>query len=346
VGVSASAILDAVPTGVMAADGSGALRYANRAARRLLGLADAGGEGCDLVELLGGAPDLRRALVALSGNGESRHELRFADDAGDVRVVGLTVMRPPQSSYPELGAVVLFRDVAERREASFDGSQLDRWWALGRMVADMAHEVRNPLAALQFLTEALAAEMRDEPRAGDYVRRILKSVGRIDALVCSAIAFAEPAPPQPRRLSVVSLIERALAKVDGAPGLVQVSGEELASREIFADPDQVISSLAELIENSVEAAGSATRVALRLAGERERSGRRLVRIEVRDEGPGIARDMLSRVFDPFFTTRPNRTGMGLAFAQMLARQNGGRVLARSTPGVETVFSLVLPEGTA
>ena len=71
-----------------------------------------------------------------------------------------------------------------------------------------------------------------------------------------------------------------------------------------------------------------------------------MRIEVRDDGPGIAQDVLSRVFDPFFTTRPSRTGMGLAFAQMLARQNGGRVLARSTPGTETVFSLVIPEDAA
>jgi signal transduction histidine kinase len=117
---------------------------------------------------------------------------------------------------------------------------------------------------------------------------------------------------------------------------VRLSGDPV----VDVDPGQMRECLFALLENALDATRDPERVAVEVAIQAAAGGRREVRFDIRDEGPGIPESELSRIFDAFYTTKP---GLGLPLAQTLVRQNGGRLLVESQPGGGAVFSVVLPE---
>jgi signal transduction histidine kinase len=228
-------------------------------------------------------------------------------------------------------------DVEQRR--------VERLAAIGQMVAGFAHEIRNPLAAMQALAEALLGEIEEGDPRREYAYRLLALLGRIDRFVRMSLEFGSPPPPSPARHDPRRLVATAIAAIpSGEPPRLRIADD---APLVLVDATQLVESLVALLENAVDAAGgtgpvevSLSRVDGDLLGREHRFA---ARIDVRDHGPGIPEDQLSRIFDPFYTTKPKGRGLGLAIAQTLVRGNGGRLLVRSTPGVETVFSVVLPE---
>jgi signal transduction histidine kinase len=176
---------------------------------------------------------------------------------------------------------------------------------------------------------------------------------RVESFVKASVRFGEPKPAVRRDHQPFEILDAALGALTprwGKGGSPPVTRVELELPPIRIDESQVVEGLLALIENAIDATGSPARV--RIHVHREPGGRggaaqvkSLVRFDVQDDGPGIPESMLSRVFDPFFTTKPKGTGLGLPLAQALVRENGGRLEVRSVPGVETVFSVILPEAS-
>jgi signal transduction histidine kinase len=170
---------------------------------------------------------------------------------------------------------------------------------------------------------------------------------RIGRFVSASLRFGEPQRPERRQESPATLMLQArdaLRARWAALGAAPVVDAPSALPTVLVDSSQILEALLELLQNALEAVGDPRRIHLAAAVQRATGeGRGHVRLEVRDDGPGISAADLRHVFDPFFTTKPKATGLGLSVAQTLVRENGGRLLARSTPGFETVFAIVLPE---
>jgi len=221
----------------------------------------------------------------------------------------------------------------------------ERLATVGRMAAHIAHEVRNPLASIGLNAELLGDEIADR---GDEAKRLVASIiGEVDRLTEiteTYLRFARLPRPKLERenigaivASVVEMSRGELAQagvevtVDVAPGLPDIPADEAQLRQ----------ALINLVRNAREAMSGAT--ARRLAvSVREAAGR--IAISIRDSGSGIGAADMSKIFDPFFSTKQRGTGLGLALVQQILVDHGGQIEVASPPGAGTTFTLTLPVG--
>ena len=345
-GSLADEILRCHPTAIIAIGRERRVRYANRAALHLLGGVDESVDGKDVVELLGGDESLSRTIDSVFTDREERR-LRLAfRKAGSEIEVGLTLLPLPEGG--PMTMLLSCRDIEKRTLLDDRAVQIERLAATGRLVGGLAHQLRNPLAALSALVENLAAETpTSDPRA-EYTSRMLNQVARIEHLIRACLEFSLD-PSAVRQRSTAESIGRAaidsFAAVCGAtPQLAVESG----AGEVVVCGEQIAKCLRLLLENALDACGEVSKIRLVVAPEpRDAAG--FVRFVVRDEGPGIESSDLARLFEPFYPTKTRGEGIGLAVAQALALNNGGALEVVSRPG-DTQFILRLraaevPRGT-
>jgi signal transduction histidine kinase len=203
------------------------------------------------------------------------------------------------------------------------------------MLAGIAHEVRNPLGGLELYAGLLRDALAGQPERLDEVARIEREVGHLKAVVSEFLEFARRPAPRVEAVALRPLFEeiRELTAVAGGATVTVEAQDGVAVR---GDAAQLRRVLLNLTRNAVTAA-RAGRVALGAATDGDR-----VRIEVRDDGPGVPPELREKIFAPFFTTREKGTGLGLAFVREIVRDHGSDVDVRDAPGGGSVFSFGLP----
>jgi signal transduction histidine kinase len=206
---------------------------------------------------------------------------------------------------------------------------------LQMMLAGIAHEVRNPLGGLELYAGLLREALANQPERLDEVARIEREVGHLKAVVNEFLEFARRPAPRLEAVVLGALFDeiRELTTVPGGAAIAVDAAEGLAVR---ADAVQLRRVLLNLVRNAVTAARGG-RVQIGATAEADR-----VRVEVRDDGPGVAPELREKIFTPFFTTREKGTGLGLAFVREIVRDHGSDVVVRDAPGGGSVFSFELP----
>jgi two-component system sensor histidine kinase AtoS len=226
--------------------------------------------------------------------------------------------------------------------------QAERLAAVGELVAGVAHELKNPVTALSFAAENLRRVLERELPAGfdraaieRYLGVIGADIGRLRSRLDQFISLARG---RPRTLRPVRLDEttRAAVRSLGPRALsCNIAIEERYPErvpEMSVDQEEVYQAISNLLVNAVEACGPGSRV---LAEVAVAGGGRMVEVSVEDNGPGIPPDDLDRIFDVFFTTKENGTGLGLPQVFVCAERHGGTVEVQARPG-RTRFTLRLP----
>jgi two-component system sensor histidine kinase PilS (NtrC family) len=217
--------------------------------------------------------------------------------------------------------------------------QADRLATVGRMAANLAHEIRNPLASLTGGVEALAEPIPDEVRQR-LTRIVLAESERLDAILAGFLEYAEPARLAPDTINVADTLEDVLGLLAAGPatGAVRIA-REFSPPPLHwrVDPQQFRQALWMLCLNAIDAMpdGGELRV-----GAAVRPG--ALEVSVSDTGDAIAPPDLPHVFEPFAPIRPGQGGLGLALAHRIAQAHGGGIEVRSTPGGGTTFILTLP----
>jgi two-component system sensor histidine kinase HydH len=205
---------------------------------------------------------------------------------------------------------------------------------LGEMSAVLAHEIRNPLASLKGHAQLAVERLAEGSREKRCIEHVITDANRLEALTTDLLSFARTAPLDVAPVSPVELVRMAGHDVLGDESLALEAEDAPASWPM--DGARVRQALVNLLDNARQAAPGAPPV-VRVAQQ----GSRLV-IEVRDRGPGLPAGSEERVFDAFFTTRTNGTGLGLAVASRIAEQHGGAITARNDPAGGAVFRVVIP----
>jgi PAS domain S-box-containing protein len=361
-------VLDALTAGIIATDSDGVITMANRAALALLELQEATCIGSSVHSVFDSEGRLEIAMREANDEIERRLEFTYRTPSGRRLEIGLAVIQVGSARrslhtsgvfrLPDLVAnsprapqtlryVFVFRDLGVQRQFELEMRRVEGLSALGQMAAGIAHEIRNPLAAIRSLIETLQLDVPEGDERREYVTRILSLTSRIERIVRSSLRFARPKPPAPRLCSPVDLVEEALEILGpriGGKGMPAVVAFD-ALPHVQADSDQVVEVFVALLENALDVVEDPGRVEihLRLAAPDDAGhGGKFVKFEFIDDGPGVPREIAARIFDPFFTTKAKGTGLGLSIAQRLLRDNHGELRLQPQQGPGTKFCVFLP----
>jgi signal transduction histidine kinase len=216
----------------------------------------------------------------------------------------------------------------------------DRLSALGEVAVGIAHEVRNPLGVISTSAELVKKRGELSPSDGKLLGYVIDEVRRINNLITEFLSFAKPNPPVLAPLKPIDVIKRVTDFCEpelSRHGIALTLEEEMPGAVVEGDQDQLYQVSLNLILNAIDAMADGGALIIRLF----RSGNQLM-IAFRDTGPGVPAELQERVFNPFFTTKPNGTGLGLAKAYTILESHHGRIECSSPPGGGATFMLVLP----
>jgi signal transduction histidine kinase len=322
--------------GLTLVDGAYTVRHANRwmaqrfgtvVGRRCHEVVAADGQPCP------GCPLGRResldtpALVQIAG-------------AGDRRLV--LTCSPVRQPDGRVFLLELVADVTEQERLRARLAEAEQLAAAGELAAGVAHEIRNPLAAIVNATTLLERPdvLSADERAGT-LGAIKKEARRLNAILSDFLAFAGPREPKPVTGDIRTVIEHVAALIREEHGRgdalrVEVTADPTLTPFAF-DADQLTQVLWNIARNGVAAMDGRGRLALDVARE---DGE--VRITVADEGPGIPAEAQRRIFQPFYSSRPGGTGLGLAIANRIVTAHGGRIELTSGPARGSRFTVCLP----
>jgi signal transduction histidine kinase len=334
-----------MPTGLLLINAAGLVTTANPAAESVLGVrglsyrrfAEALGADSPLVALLD------RCLR--EGATFQREEVTHTTPDGSVRHLGVTVSpilggQPATSSQKAAGALCLLSDLTELTALQKQVRLKENLAALGEMSAGIAHEFKNALAIISGYAQMLRAEA-SAPELAESAAKIEQETRALTHVVTEFLRFARPIAVEYESVALEELMQSIVAEVRETEPGVEISLEG-KFEQVYADADLLRQALRNLVRNAAEASGEAPRrVRVRGAVE-ETAGQPAQRIHVADNGAGIAAEDLPKVFLPFFTTKADGTGLGLAVVQKIALQHGGGVEARNLPEGGAEFMLWLP----
>jgi len=347
-----------MPTGLLLVSATGAISSTNPAAEEALGIRTL--RYRSYKDILGADSDLARMLTACIRDGKTfqRGEVEHATAEGEVRHLGVTispiyrsVRNAPRSSpesfaaAPEMkvsGALCLMSDLTELTALQKQIRWKENLAALGEMSAGIAHEFKNALATIS----GYAQMIRSEAKPGDVresAERILDQTRALTHVVTEFLRFAKPLEICYETVPMLSLVERVAEELHEANPQCAVECQG-AFQELPGDEALLRQALVNLTRNGAEAAqadGKSPRVMISGTIE-ELGGRKWQRICVADNGPGIPEVDLPKIFLPFYTTKSEGTGLGLAVVQKVALQHGGSIEARNRAGGGAEFLLWLP----
>lgn len=238
--------------------------------------------------------------------------------------------------------IEVLTDVTDRKEMEARIIQSEKLATTGEMAALIAHEMRNSLTSVKMILQ-LELERQDLADADREALGVASAaVRRMETVVTDLLKFARPSPPelQPRQIPLVvddslSLIQHQLVR----QGVSVVTDVSSTTPAVMGDGDQLKEVFVNLLLNAAQAAAPGGRICLSSRADGEEN---LAVVEVVDDGPGVPEDQRERIFDPFYTTKTDGTGLGLSTARRTVEAHGGRISAGTADGGGAVFTVRLP----
>jgi len=337
-------ILRHLATGVLTVDAWGTVAYLNPAAEQVLGLRTSQLRGRLLQDALPERVGLLRDLVhetLARGEPRLRAELTAHSAAGHELVLGVTtnLLRHEDAMT---GVVAVFQDLTEVRAMELRARRNQTLAEVGALAAGIAHELRNGLNPISGSVEFLQRELKPEGESAVLMSLITRECGRLNRFVSDLLSYARE---RDLVLEPLDLDEHMDELRDGlrrdprcGPGVRVAFESPGAGVQLRGDREQLRQVWLNLVNNALDAmAGGGT---LTVRWRPEAGGRAVVEFE--DEGAGIAAEVLPRVGEPFFTTKQEGTGLGVAMAQRIVERHGGTLVFESAPGRGTIVRVSLP----
>ena len=346
-------ILESIGSGIIAFDRGGRITLFNGAAEDLFGFGPRHALGRELGFVFGEGDPLAQLgrEILRTGRSRGRVEMERPGPDGEALWLGVAGSVIRARDGEEIGGLLLFTDLTETRRLREGAALKDRLSAVGEMAAGVAHEIKNCLHSMSGFENLLRDDLGDEPPSM-AIQGILSEAKSLQALVKGMLEFSKPSmlscePCDPGRLlAEVGETVREKARAAGVEILTEGTEEGLLAR---ADPAALRGVFRNLALNAVEAmeTGGTLTMGVRSVELPDERGEgaladRCVRVSFRDTGPGIAEEDRARIFTPFWTSKPEGHGLGLALAHKTITDHGGRIHLHSRVGVGTEFVLLLP----
>ena len=337
---------------ILVADRAGRVVVFNRRLAELTGLPKVEVLGHALLELVpdGEKPKLTRAVDSvLRGEPVEAVETALKVKGGkEARVAFATSAVLTQSGEVE-GVIAIGQDLTRMRELEGVVVQAEKLATLGQLAAGVVHEINNPMTAVVTYADALLKRAHGptpaDPADVEKYRKILDNAERVLRFTHDLVSYARPAKEKAEDVELSVVLDRAVGFCDHLLVRHGVRLEKRYAKDVprfVAVKQNLVQVLVNLITNACHAtaAGGVVTVASELQGDH-------VEVSVHDTGVGIAPEVLSRIFEPFFSTKPDGkgTGLGLSIVQGIVERHGGTIAVESAPGAGTTFRVRIPLGS-
>ena len=333
-------LISRLPVGIIATNAEGHIQTFNSTAARFTGKTPEQAIGHLQAAVL---PQIQQLIPQGEHEGEIiDKEILLPPDSPTPTHLHISSVPITDGQSNAIGRVMLMYDVTEIKKLEAQVRRHDRLVALGKMAAGVAHEVRNPLSSIKGFATLLGSRFPVESEEGEAARLLINEVERLNRSITELLTYARPLPLAVTEVEIEPFIEASLKLIQSDARELGVAVHHeitLARKQVRLDKDRLNQVLLNLYLNSLQAMehGGELRVSVH-EGDRPDT----IEIDVRDTGGGIAKDILERVMDPYFTTKPEGTGLGLAMVYKIIDEHGGTVRIPSTEGEGTTVSIVLP----
>jgi len=341
-------IFDDISTGIITTDQADFITSYNQAAERITGYPR---------EQVLGQPFSRYfpAIYLQERQGRSVCDFDKPDGAATRIGYSFSFLNMPVQEEGEEGQrprwkVVTLQDISQIERMERQVREAEKMAAIGELSASIAHDFRNPLAAISGSAQILTMEQDNlaglDPATFKTLLGIIhRETGRMAQTITDFLQFARPAAIQPEWFDFNRLVDEVLVRLRGgtntmaAATVVREIGERL---DCWADRQQMQTVLTHLLENACQAVAGLPGGVVVAAGEQHAPDHGEVWVEIRDQGPGIPPELREKVFAPFFTSRTDGTGLGLAIVRQIVEHHGGRIEIDASPDYACILRLRLP----
>jgi len=245
-----------------------------------------------------------------------------------------------------LGYVILFKDLTEVRSLRREIERSRRLASVGRLAAGVAHEIRNPLSSIKGFATYFKERYQDIPQDQQTAAIMIQEVDRLNRVVSQLLELARPVTIKPQRINLNTLIDDSTKLIEtqaAEKGIAIETRYSIPVAEIMVDPDQLNQVLLNIYLNAIESMGGGGELKIEILSNSETSG---FEIQISDTGCGINSEDLSKIFDPYYTTKSSGTGLGLAITHNIMEAIGGQIKASSLQGRGTIFTILIPNDGA
>jgi len=338
-------VVESSPNCILVVNCDGTIRMVNPLAESIFCLEPGAAVGKPASEVFG---EPLRTIIreAIDGKTSDGREVVVKRKEGARTILDVSTSQLKSQCGTVLGAVLIATDLTEAKKTEEWMRRVDRLSSLGQLSAGVAHEIRNPLASINFNIQLLSKRIQPDEKTIRIINNSLAGVERIKGLVKGMLDFSRPAPPQLKRESIHRAVEDAISLMDSQfskHGIRVVQKLAAEAPDITFDSRQIQQVFVNILLNALQAMpeGGTVTVESRLGGETKELSRYLS-VYISDTGAGIPREHFSKIFDPFFTTKPEGTGLGLSIAHKVLEQHGAQIEIRSRVGQGTMFIIRFP----
>jgi two-component system sensor histidine kinase HydH len=333
-------VVASLPVGLIATDKDGRIAFYNSAAEGITGLdlAQARGKESDTV--------LPRHLCGLKESlelGESISEKEMECEFTENKIVPVSISASKIINEEDqfVGQVLIIRDLGEVRRLQDEIRRTEKLAAIGGLAAGVAHEIRNPLSSIKGIASYYKDKFEDGSEDKEMAGVMIEEVDRLSRVISELLEFARPTKLNLKPSNLNELLKHSarLIEQEATAKNVQVQMDlNPDSVRADVDPDRLTQCFLNLYLNALQVMENGGQLTIRSSTRGDDS----VVIDIKDNGAGISPDDLGKIFDPYYTTKPKGTGLGLPIVHKIIEAHQGQVKVRSTVGQGTVFSIILP----
>ena len=336
----ADQVVASLPVGLIATDKNGKIAFFNSAAERITGLnlAKARGEEPDRI-LPSHFCGLKESLDRGESISEKEMECEFTEDK--VVPVSISASKIVNEEGKFVGQVLIIRDLGEVRRLQDEIRRKEKLAAIGDLAAGVAHEIRNPLSSIKGIASYYKSKFEDGSEDREMAGVMIEEVDRLSRVISELLEFAKPAKLKLKSSDLNELLRHSVRLVQQ-----EATGKNIKiqlnltsdSADVNVDPDRLTQCLLNLYLNALQAMENGGQLTIASSIRNNDT----FTIDIKDNGSGISADDLSKIFDPYFTTKPKGTGLGLPIVHKIIEAHQGQIRVRSATGQGTVFSIALP----
>lgn len=336
-------IFDDINTGIITVASDNRVTSFNPAAEQITGYSSDEILGQELSHVF---PDLETLLL----HDGRRHTAAIPRKNGETIPVGYSCSRLKAPEGNENGYVYTLQDLSQIKKMEAQVQQAEKMATIGEMAAGIAHELRNPLAAISGAVQLLDRETLADSVNNRLFDIILRESDRLDATIHDFLLFSKPVQPSKDWFSLQALAQEAMETLgqdpDWNPALA-LALEIAPGLDCWGDRQQVRQVLLNLLTNSANACRNVEKGRILLRAEKsparsQEAAEAAIVLEIVDNGHGIPESIREKIFEPFFTTRETGTGLGLAIVRQIVHSHGGEISLRACQPQGTIFSVRLP----